>query len=135
MLSSVIALFRPVGMTTCLRGATAAAAIGLALLSAAGPAAAQDQPTQGDLRALIYYVESGDETAVQAELRRLRGACRSVTSTPSARIGECGGGWLTRGRGDAGRWRAKASYPDAALGRNRRKKTLQIRNPKFETAE
>lgn len=79
MLSSVIALFRPVGMTTCLRGATAAAAIGLALLSAAGPAAAQDQPTQGDLRALIYYVESGDETAVQAELRRLRGLYPSWT--------------------------------------------------------
>ena len=71
MLPSVIALLRPTGISLRLRGS--AAVLGLALLAAAGPAAAQDQPTQGDLRALIYYVESGDETAVQAELRRLRG--------------------------------------------------------------
>jgi cellulose synthase operon protein C len=48
-------------------------------LSASGPALAQDAPSTEDLRALRFYIEQNETTAVSAEIRRLQNEFPSWT--------------------------------------------------------
>ena len=43
-----------------------------ALIAGSGPAAAQSAPTAEDLRALRFYIQQNEATAIQAEIRRLQ---------------------------------------------------------------